>query len=346
MAGKNTLKEIIRICHRVDRMAHDMYRSFAATSESEEIARYWNDMAEEEAQHVNYWVKLRNLEDEHLLPNVFENEETLKRNLEEIEPKILDLYEKSRNPADLTTRMLISYRLEFYMLDKAFLALMHNLDATNEMESPGDNYEAHLQFFVDAAVKFGIDSPELELMGEMLKKVWYENREIILKSTLDPLTRVLNRTALFQSMQTLAYLANRNNYCVGLAMLDIDNFKEVNDTYGHQHGDSVLKAVAASINGRMRRSDLVGRYGGEEFLVFMPSVQEGSAAGVCEKIRLGIEEDTASIHKVTVSVGAFEGVVTGDVDAAIERIIGIADANLYIAKRKGKNTVVISSDSA
>ena len=125
---------------------------------------------------------------------------------------------------------------------------------------------------------------------------------------------------------------------LSLIYVDIDHFKNVNDTFGHPVGDKVLRGVAAVLMESVRISDIVARFGGEEFMVLMPSADEKSAARHAEKLRTKIERLTFPAHpelKVTASFG----VVSSNSSAKAEELYGYADKALYVAKRGGRNRV-------
>jgi len=125
-------------------------------------------------------------------------------------------------------------------------------------------------------------------------------------------------------------------------MLDIDNFKRINDTYGHDVGDLVLKSLAETIKGILRKNDYIIRYGGEEFLILLPNATIDRAIKVAEKIRREIENKKIKIGdkeiKFTVSLGVSE-IYTSD--RSLQNAIKRADEKLYKAKKKGKNRVEV-----
>ena len=124
-------------------------------------------------------------------------------------------------------------------------------------------------------------------------------------------------------------------------MLDIDNFKQVNDTHGHPSGDEILKIIARSMRNNVRASDIVGRYGGEEFIILFSSIDKHSALQLAEKIRKNVESDTRSIVPVTVSIGIATGELENQIEESMISLIKSADDALYEAKNLGKNRVVI-----
>jgi diguanylate cyclase (GGDEF)-like protein len=131
---------------------------------------------------------------------------------------------------------------------------------------------------------------------------------------------------------------------LALVILDIDHFKQVNDTFGHAVGDAVLVRLARLMVNFRRSGDLIGRMGGEEFLIALPGLDELAAVDLCQRLRRSIEtDDWAEIRpelRVTVSFGVCARTDESDVDALVER----ADAAMYRAKRSGRNRVVWYSD--
>jgi len=163
-------------------------------------------------------------------------------------------------------------------------------------------------------------------------------------SQRDPLTGLANqrhfRSVLLREIEIVA----RSGNSALLLMLDIDHFKQVNDTHGHLAGDRVLQAVARCVSACVRPQDTVARYGGEEFAIVMPDCQAAYGEAVAERIRQSIEALTIAVTpllelKITTSVGgAFAPVwVRSTADLWIER----ADTQLYLAKAQGRNRVCI-----
>ncbi|BBD08315.1 GGDEF domain-containing protein [Desulfovibrio ferrophilus] len=158
----------------------------------------------------------------------------------------------------------------------------------------------------------------------------------------DPLTHCHNRRFLDEFITKYEPLIDREGKTTGLLMCDMDYFKQVNDEHGHEAGDAVLQQVVGIIQANIRRSDLLIRYGGEEFLALLQNVETGSAEAVAEKIRKAVE-DTAfelpsgsRLHK-TISVGVSEFPDDGD---GMYKAIKFADVALYSAKDGGRNKVI------
>ncbi|WP_293443971.1 diguanylate cyclase [Persephonella sp.] len=161
------------------------------------------------------------------------------------------------------------------------------------------------------------------------------------QSLVDQLTGVYNRRFLEELAPKIMAYVSRKNIIVGVLMIDIDFFKQVNDQYGHSVGDAVLKKVASVIKNSVRQSDIVVRYGGEEFLVILIDVAQDESVKVAEKIRERVEKTTIATEgvtlKKTVSIGVSEFPIDGE---KFWQCIKYADIALYKAKEAGRNKVV------
>lgn len=191
------------------------------------------------------------------------------------------------------------------------------------------------------------DLMELKLLNEKLK-VEIERRiesEQALKTLAetDVLTGLLNRRRLFEIADLELKRSHRYNHNLSILILDIDYFKKVNDTYGHQIGDLVLKDVSTSLQDITREIDIVARYGGEEFIILMPETDRHSGFELAERVRQTIEQLIITkddlILSVTVSIGVTECIGTDSFDKALAR----ADSGLYEAKEEGRNRTKLVS---
>ena len=163
------------------------------------------------------------------------------------------------------------------------------------------------------------------------------------QATIDPLTGLLNRRSLSDRVAQLTEQARVMGDGTSLALVtgDIDHFKQVNDTHGHQRGDDVLRDVAYLIRKTVRRFELVYRMGGEEFLVLLPGHDLAEAGRVAERIRIAVEHGRPGGVDVTISLGAVEFGTDG---SDLHSLLARADAALYTAKREGRNRVVLAPE--
>ncbi|WP_334176065.1 GGDEF domain-containing protein [Pseudoxanthobacter sp.] len=173
-------------------------------------------------------------------------------------------------------------------------------------------------------------------------KLARRNRTLSEMANLDPLTGLANRRMVELQAEAIFLLARRTGRPVALAVLDLDRFKSVNDTFGHLAGDAVLRHVARLIAAQRRASDIVGRMGGEEFVVLMPDTDSTGAARVCETLRQRLEgAPYPQPHGGTIFVTASFGMASGvgeTVDFAT--LYHAADSALYQAKDGGRNRIV------
>lgn len=158
---------------------------------------------------------------------------------------------------------------------------------------------------------------------------------------VDPVTELRNRHFMELSLLTILKEVNRYNWPMGLLFVDIDRFKRINDTYGHEAGDQILKAVAQTLVQSVRAFDIVGRWGGEEFVVVIRNITEKNLAKLAEKLRALVGKSfvtlAASQIGVTISIGA----TTLAPDDSVESAIGRADELTYRSKTNGRNRVTL-----
>lgn len=158
-------------------------------------------------------------------------------------------------------------------------------------------------------------------------------------ATEDPLTRLLNRRGLGKALQITLAQAARQRLATSAIMIDIDRFKEVNDNFGHDTGDQVIRQVAQSLLRLSRSSDVVARTGGEEFLVILPDTSLDASRVLAERIRASIAEKPLVVNQQEIAVTISLGVagVLGEVD--LDMLTAEADRAMYLAKRGGRNRV-------
>lgn len=170
--------------------------------------------------------------------------------------------------------------------------------------------------------------------------------ELTNAATRDPLTGCYNRREFERQIKNAVAASKRHNSDLSVFMFDIDHFKKVNDTYGHQAGDMVLKAVAELVQRNMRTHDILARYGGEEFIAVLPSTEKREAIELAERLRKKIEKSVVSAEGKDIRITASFGIscltssynVTDGSD--ITSLIEEADSMLYKAKRNGRNAVM------
>ncbi|MGC1378818.1 MAG: diguanylate cyclase [Anaerolineales bacterium] len=166
--------------------------------------------------------------------------------------------------------------------------------------------------------------------------------EVRYLSTKDPLTLVNNRRGLFDAINQQLATIRHFNLEYAVLMIDIDHFKNVNDRYGHLVGDEIIKSVAQKIYNQIREKDVLGRFGGEEFVVFLRDISRESAFNLAEELRREIASSFHAINgfeiRVTISIGISHA---RGASSTFDKLLTEADRAVYAAKNKGRNTVLL-----
>ena len=188
-------------------------------------------------------------------------------------------------------------------------------------------------------------------ISRLLRKINEAQRKLVELATIDDLTQLYNRRYFFERFNQEMERAKRYQRPLSCLILDIDHFKQVNDTYGHLSGDQVLIDIAQILKNNCRQSDLAGRYGGEELIILLPETDSPGAMIIAERIREMIEQHQTvdgrgEIIRVTVSMGvaSLTGPELEKMDKN-ERIVQYADDALLRAKKEGRNRIEIYQTS-
>ena len=177
-----------------------------------------------------------------------------------------------------------------------------------------------------------------------IKTVELENmrKQLTIEATTDVLSGLYNRRYFYNISKEYYFTANKYNQELSVLMIDIDTFKNINDTYGHGVGDNIIEATGKILTKITRTSDVVARYGGEEFIILLTETGIDNALEFAERIRVSIQNnqivlDNGEVVHVTVSIGVTQ--LNNMKDRDIEETIKRCDKALYESKNKGKNMV-------
>jgi diguanylate cyclase (GGDEF)-like protein len=201
--------------------------------------------------------------------------------------------------------------------------------------------------FADKATGDAFDERDLELLEAIGPQIAVAIDRTVLKdkagefeqlSVTDSLTGLLNRRYLEKRLTEEIQRSKRHRFPMSLMMLDVDDFKSYNDTFGHPAGDAALKIVASILQDMLRGDDVAARYGGEEFAILLPQTTSTEGAAIAERLRQRIEHTEFPRRKVTVSIGIAS--CSNEIDTPTD-VIGAADHALYEAKNDGRNNVRI-----
>jgi two-component system, cell cycle response regulator len=214
-------------------------------------------------------------------------------------------------------------------------------DIVDGMESGADDYITKPFNHNELRVRLRAGRRILELQDELLAA-----REILrAKASRDSLTGLWNHAEIYRILVDELARAKREDTCVSVIMADLDNFKKINDTYGHLVGDAVLRLTSERMLSLMRSYDYVGRYGGEEFLIVMQGCEGKDAESLAERLRHSICSESMDTPEgmipVTISLGVSKSSPGKELDAS--SLVKAADVALYRAKEMGRNRVEMAN---
>ncbi len=208
----------------------------------------------------------------------------------------------------------------------------------SEFRNAGSEREQHLK---DQVQSLQEKVSALEAQSDGIKEELREERR---RATTDMLTQLPNREAMEERMQQEYERWQRYRQPLSLAILDIDHFKPINDTYGHLAGDKVLQLLARSLRENLRQADFIARYGGEEFIVLMPGTTAETAYGVIDKLRERVRSLPFHFRRERVEITFSAGVVGFSDDIGAHGLLDVADRALYRAKENGRNQVMLAEE--
>lgn len=180
-------------------------------------------------------------------------------------------------------------------------------------------------------------------VADRLRQQRYALSEAERRAQTDALTGVLNRRSVLEQLEAACRSARANGLPVAVLFLDLDFFKTINDSYGHAAGDACLAAVVRPIQAELRQSDIIGRYGGEEFIMVLSGADSGAAEPIAERIRLRVSEVSIEGHGAPIRLTCSIGVASSDpLGIWGDALVAQADAAAYAAKRLGRNRVQVA----
>ena len=194
-----------------------------------------------------------------------------------------------------------------------------------------------------------LDLVELRVQLHVGRRIMeHQLRQRILQDMLwdqanrDPLTNLPNRRAIIKCLERHGTSCAQRGQPLGVLMIDLDHFKQINDTFGHDGGDAVLREVAERMKASIRTTDMVGRFGGEEFMAVIPNCAGEELLRIAERIRSTINRSPISSDSQLIPVSSSIGVAVrwGKTDGGVQDTIQRADRALYVAKEMGRNRVV------
>jgi len=247
-------------------------------------------------------------------------------------PALINQYHKS-NDKNILSEHFNEVNDKWYQLQEQVIDVNENLSIKNTFAIDISLQKEAQGELIKSNVKLSLQSNELEEAHQELKEI----------SNRDPMTNLYNRRYLAEISKELFLLSKRTGSPLSVLMIDIDKFKNINDSYGHDVGDDVIKLLAKELPLKLRETDIVSRLGGEEFVVLLPDMEIKSAVKKAEEIRENIEKlqivlEDSEVIKFTVSIGVSD--YCNKNKNSFEEILKSSDQALYEAKERGRNQVV------
>jgi diguanylate cyclase (GGDEF)-like protein len=278
-----SMPEVLDLCVQLDSLAQHAYHDMASACTDAEVAHVFELMAKDGHTHVRWWQDLRDAWDKGLIPDIVSDSESLVMSLrcmaEELPASLPASYDGLS-----TSRMLeAAAHIELCMLDPVFYELVELTDPGGARLRRGA-YDRHVNRLVKA-IEEGSDQGDLsQFMTRVLRRTWSDNITLSMHAMRDPLTGLYNRRGMIDHLRHWLSWAERYGRPVAVILIDVDDFKAINDAYGHATGDRALREVAHCLKRSARGSDIVVRYGGDEFAVIAPETEGAGLRDLMQRI--------------------------------------------------------------
>jgi diguanylate cyclase (GGDEF)-like protein len=221
----------------------------------------------------------------------------------------------------------------------ALSSLAVTLIAVMLLNHRGLDLQTDIAAYLAVGVALVVTLPFAWFLIDLLLRVHHDEQEMRRLASYDSLTGLLSRHAFFDNANNYISLAKREKKPFSVLIIDLDHFKLINDRYGHPAGDAVLKLFADVVNSVARSSDIIGRIGGEEFAMILPSTRSSKALEFAERLHHAVNQAVlkfdGSAIRYTVSIGLAE--FDNDSEEGIDDLLACADLALYRAKQGGRN---------
>ena len=339
------MRDIIELCIELDTAAIDTYGLLAASCQDPAIARLFEQMGREEKAHVGWWNDLLEAWDSGLVPPVSDEDE-LRTSLQELARDVHEAVPADCSAMSVDEMLSVAAHLEFYMLDPAFAELIDLVRPSSRIDVR-DAYSRHIMRLVNTIEERHNRTELSHFLARALARALRDQQRLSKLATQDPLTELYNRRGFYGYLRQWVSYSARYGHPLSVLLVDIDRFKTINDTYGHPAGDEALKTVASALRSAVRTSDIVGRYGGDEFAILAPETNRDELVQLMDRVLGAIRETQVAFERtcvqLTVSVGG--SFVSDGIPVTPEQLLAAADQALYQAKDAGRDRAAAPQDA-
>jgi diguanylate cyclase (GGDEF)-like protein len=331
------VEAVLQRCIELDSAARDTYGRLAELCTDPDLKETFVRMAADEWAHVEWRTELRDAFAAGRVPPLAD-EDALSAAVEETATSVGALLQTDLTTLDTDGMLELAIRMEFFMLDPAFGELLELLDPGSSLHHR-EAYSLHVMRLVGAIENRHGDSGLASFLARVLRRTFRDQERLARLATRDQLTGLLNRRGIYNYLVQWCAWSQRYGRSLGVLLVDVDRFKAVNDAFGHPIGDAALRAVARALKQAVRESDLVGRYGGDEFAVLAPEASPEAISALAERMLSEVRETelggALTGTRITVSIGC--AYLLQGAKATPEALLSCADRSLYAAKAAGRD---------
>lgn len=331
------MRQILESCIELDSRAYEVYQALASACDDANLSRVFEAMAIEERAHVEWWSDLLKAWEQGLVPDIADEHGLLER-LDDIWGELSGINVEHIDCANVDEMLNVAVRFEFFMMDPMFGELIELMQPGRKPELR-EAYSRHVLRLIEA-VEEHYSRPQLAgFLAGALKRAYRDQQRLTSLAVQDQLTGLYNRRGILGQIEHWLSWSTRYDHAVGVILADVDSFKEINDEYGHEAGDRALRHIADALSGAVRASDLVGRFGGDEFVVLAPETDGELLGQLMQRIVDAVAAQPLRIgdKEVSLSLSAGAAWVPGGVEVGVDKLIALADRSMYSAKGAGRN---------
>ncbi|MGB4593764.1 MAG: diguanylate cyclase [Coriobacteriia bacterium] len=336
------MRDILELCIEMDTLAEEAYKTMATACDIPELGTTFADLATDKRSHVVWWRNLLDAWEEGLLPDVVNDTSGLVHRLQGLRDELRASIPEGVAALGPDDMLALAARIEFVMIDPVFGELIDLTEPGSAAERHAA-YSAHLERLITAVEGHYARGTLAKLLARILKRTWADNMALAVHVTRDSLTGIYNRRALDTHLPQWAAWSARYGHPLTVLLVDVDLFKGINDAHGHGFGDRALRAVSDALLSAIRASDLLVRYGGDEFAIIAPEAGPEEYSLMVDRVVGAVREvdlTTADGAHVPISVSAGGCVArdpAGSMPRSADKLLASADQSLYLAKQSGRN---------